>query len=109
MRCQFTFGDGRQCQGEVGHGENHGWIAGVEQQARKEFDAAAIRLANDHYKGDTPGRDRYKDMLSIRASGIILGLLPPACTCDRTGWPGSASPELHEVNCPARKDGEENV
>lgn len=28
-----------------------------------------------------------------------------ACTCDRTGWPGSASQELHEVNCPARKDG----
>lgn len=78
------------------------------EQARKEFDAAAIEMANIMYV--KCGEQGCKDMLCkrvevIRAAAVTLGLLPPTCTCDRTGWPGSASPALHEVNCPARKDG----
>lgn len=40
-----------------------------------------------------------------RISELSASSQPKGCTCDRTGWPGSASPELHEVNCPAKKDG----
>lgn len=47
--------------------------------------------------------DACKSWAQIQAEKREQVRKESVCTCDRTGWPGSASPELHEVNCPDRK------
>lgn len=77
------------------------------QSREREIRADELALLNKHLEHNewaSVGSNCCDDYVAARIVELSASSQPKGCTCDRTGWPGSASPELHEVNCPARKD-----
>lgn len=78
------------------------------QSREREIRADELALLNKHLEHNewaSVGSNCCDDYVAARIVELSASSQPKGCTCDRTGWPGSASPELHEVNCPAIKDG----